>query len=81
MTKAYGLFNEETGASLRAVVIIDKDGIVRFARTYTSVRSPGPTGQGLTQSDLDVADVLVEVDEINRREREGTQRLGGCWES
>ena len=62
MTKSYGLFDEERGASLRAVVIVDKRGIVRFARTYESVRLPGPTGQGLTESDLDVAEVLAEVD-------------------
>ncbi len=65
MTRAYGLFNEEIGASLRAVVIVDKGGVVRFARTYQSVRLPGPTGQGLTDSDLDVAKVLAEVDRIN----------------
>jgi alkyl hydroperoxide reductase subunit AhpC len=64
MTRAYGLFNEELGASLRAVVIVDKSGIVRFARTYESVRLPGPTGQGMTESDLDVVDVLAEVDRI-----------------
>ena len=65
MTRAYGLFNEELGASLRAVVIVDKRGTVRFARTYESVRLPGPTGQGLTESDLDVAGVLAEMDRIN----------------
>ena len=65
MTRAYGLFNEELGASLRAVVIVDKSGIVRFARAYQSVRLPGPTGQGTTESDLDVADVLAEVDRID----------------
>ena len=65
MTRAYGLFNEEIGASLRAVVIVDKGGVVRFACTYQSVRLPGPTGQGLTDSDLDVAEVLAEVDRIN----------------
>ncbi len=64
VTRAYGLFNEETGASLRAVVIVDKRGIARFARVYASVRLPGPTGQGLTESDLDVADTLAEVDNI-----------------
>ena len=56
---------EMTKASLRAVVIVDKGGVVRFARTYESVRLPGPTGQGMTESDLDVAEVLAEVDRIN----------------
>ncbi len=64
MTRNYGLFNEETGAPFRAVVIVDKQGIVRFAQHYTSVRQPGPTGQGETESDLNVASILKEIDRI-----------------
>ena len=64
MIKSYGLFNEENGASFRAVVIVDKEGVVRFSRRYTSVRTPGPTSQGETESDLNVEDILAEVDRI-----------------
>jgi peroxiredoxin len=62
--KSYGLYNEEKGTSYRAVVIVDKEGTIRFKRTYKTVVSPGPTGQGVVQSDLDPADILAEVDKI-----------------
>ena len=65
MTKTYGLFNDENGAPYRAVVIVDKKGLVRFARTYTSVRRPGSTSQGVTDSDLKVLEILGEIDKIN----------------
>jgi len=64
MTKSYGLFNEENGAPFRSVVIVDKQGIVRFAQQYTSVRKPGPTGQGETESDLSVPSILKEIDSL-----------------
>ena len=31
---AYDLWNEERGASNRAVIVIDKEGIIRFRETY-----------------------------------------------
>ena len=62
--KSYGLYNEEKGTSYRAVVIVDKEGTIRSRRTYTTVVSPGPTGQGVVRSDLDPADILAEVDKI-----------------
>jgi len=34
VTRAYGLWNEERGLGKRAVFIIDKAGIVRWARVY-----------------------------------------------
>ena len=34
VTQAYGLWNEERGASIRAVLIVDKAGIIHFRRTY-----------------------------------------------
>jgi alkyl hydroperoxide reductase subunit AhpC len=34
VTQAYGLWNEERGVGRRAVIIIDKTGIVRFRQTY-----------------------------------------------
>jgi len=33
-SQAYDLYNEERGASVRAVVVVDKDGIIRFRETY-----------------------------------------------
>jgi alkyl hydroperoxide reductase subunit AhpC len=62
--KSYGLFNDEKGTSFRAVVIVDKGGIIRFKRTYTSVLTPGASGQGIVRSDLDPADILTEVENI-----------------
>jgi alkyl hydroperoxide reductase subunit AhpC len=40
MSRAYGLWNPERGASQRAVLIIDKDGIIRYRRTYTAPTLP-----------------------------------------
>ena len=34
VTRAYGLWNEERGLGRRAVFIIDKAGIIRWARVY-----------------------------------------------
>lgn len=34
VTRAYGLWNEERGLGKRAIFIIDKGGIVRWARVY-----------------------------------------------
>ena len=65
MTKSYGLFNEENGTCFRAVVIVDKDGRVKFASKYTSVRGSGPTGQGVTDSDLNVSKILDFIDDID----------------
>jgi len=62
--KSYGLYNEEKGTSYRAVVIVDKGGIIRFKRTYTSVLTSGPNGQGIVETDLDPVDILVEVEKI-----------------
>ena len=64
MIQSYGLYNEERGTSYRAVVIVDKEGIVRFKRTYTTVPRAGPTGQGEVETDLDPADILAEVEKI-----------------
>lgn len=40
VSRAYNLYNPERGASLRAVLIIDKDGIIRYRRTYTAPELP-----------------------------------------
>jgi len=64
MIRSYGLFDEAKGTSFRAVVIVDKDGIVRFKRTYTTVLKSGPTGQGEVETDLDPINILAEVDKM-----------------
>lgn len=40
VTKAYGLFNEENGASQRANVIVDEDGNVKFYKVYEPSELP-----------------------------------------
>ena len=41
-TKAYDLWNEERGAGHRAVIIVDKAGIIRFRETYQPGILPNP---------------------------------------
>jgi alkyl hydroperoxide reductase subunit AhpC len=50
VAKQYGIFNEKQGTAFRTVIVIDKQGIVRFKQTYTSA------------ADIDVEDILAEVD-------------------
>jgi len=33
-TVAYGLWNEERGSGIRAVFVVDEDGIIRYRQTY-----------------------------------------------
>jgi alkyl hydroperoxide reductase subunit AhpC len=40
VSRAYGLWNPERGASQRAVLIIDQDGIIRYRRTYSAPNLP-----------------------------------------
>jgi peroxiredoxin (alkyl hydroperoxide reductase subunit C) len=42
VSKSYDLWNEERGASIRAVVIIDKAGTIRFRETYQPGTLPDP---------------------------------------
>lgn len=42
VTTAYGLWNEERGAGTRAVIIVDKDGVVQFRETYAPGTLPEP---------------------------------------
>ena len=42
VTTAYGLWNEERGAGTRAIIIVDKDGVVRFRETYAPGTLPDP---------------------------------------
>jgi alkyl hydroperoxide reductase subunit AhpC len=39
-SRAYGLWNPERGASQRAVIIVDKEGIIRYRRTYVAPNLP-----------------------------------------
>ena len=52
MSTDYGVFNEDTGVPKRAIVIIDKEGIVRFRKIYKSAM------------DLNPNDILDEVKKI-----------------
>ncbi len=40
VSRAYGLWNAERGASQRAVLIIDTEGIIRYRRTYSAPNLP-----------------------------------------
>ena len=40
VSRAYGLWNPERGASQRAVLIIDKEGVIRYRRTYSAPHLP-----------------------------------------
>ena len=52
VSKAYDLWNDERGASKRAVIIIDKEGVVRFKQIYS---------QGLP----DPKEILAELGNIS----------------
>ena len=52
MSKSYGLWNEERGTSNRAVIIVDKGGIVRWRKEYAAPAIPNP------------ADILAELDRL-----------------
>ena len=51
VAQLYGLYNEERGVSRRAVVIVDKQGIVRFKQVYD---------RGLPNPE----EILAEVDKL-----------------
>jgi peroxiredoxin (alkyl hydroperoxide reductase subunit C) len=40
VTQAYGLWNEERGVGARAVIVVDKTGVVRFRKRYTPGNLP-----------------------------------------
>ena len=42
VTSAYDLWNEEGGVGKRAVILVGKDGVVRFRRTYQPGVLPNP---------------------------------------
>ena len=41
-SQAYDLYNEERGATIRAVVVVDKEGVIRFRETYEPGVLPDP---------------------------------------
>ena len=52
VTRAYGLYNEERGTPDRAIIIVDKEGVIRFRRVYASA------------ADIHIEDILAEVDKL-----------------
>lgn len=52
MLQQYGLYNEERGVANRAVIIVDKQGIVRFKKLYASA------------GDLNPRDILAEIGKL-----------------
>jgi len=43
VAELYGIFNQERGTSLRAIFIIDMEGIVRFKQIYPPGELPEPS--------------------------------------
>ena len=52
VAKLYGIFNEETGASRRAIFVVDKEGTIQFKRIFTSA------------ADISIDEVLEAVDKL-----------------
>ena len=52
VSKAYGVYNEERGTANRAVIVIDKNGTVRFKRVYADM------------SEFSIGDIVAEVDRL-----------------
>ena len=52
MARLYGVYNEERGTADRAVIIVDKQGIVRFKRVYSNM------------SEFSIPDILAELDKV-----------------
>ena len=51
VSQLFGIYNEERGVTMRAVIIIDKEGVIRFKKLYT---------QGLP----DPKEILEELDRL-----------------
>ena len=52
VSRAYGLWNAERGASQRAVLIIDREGVIRYRRTYSAPNLP------------DLEEIMREVEKL-----------------
>ncbi len=42
VTRAYDLWNEERGAGTRSVIIVDREGVIRYRETYEPGTIPDP---------------------------------------
>jgi len=51
-SQAFDLWNDERGVSVRAVIIVDKEGIIRFRETYEPGVLPDPE------------DILAAIDKL-----------------
>lgn len=52
VAQLYGLFDEGRGTAVRAVVVVDREGVVRFRRVYSAI------------TDLDPREVLEVVERL-----------------
>ena len=52
VAKLYGIYNEDRGTANRSIIIVDKQGIVRYQRVYASM------------AEFDIADILAELDKL-----------------
>lgn len=52
VAKLYGLFNDKNGTSKRAVVIIDKNGVIRVKHIYAKA------------DDIDISNILNDLETI-----------------
>ncbi len=52
VAKAYGVYNEERGTANRSVFLVDKQGVVRFKKLYSSM------------SQFDINEIVAEVDKL-----------------
>ena len=52
VSQAYNLWDSERGASRRAVLVVDKDGVIRYRKTYTPGNLP------------DMEEILREVEKL-----------------
>ena len=52
MSRSYNLWNEERGTSRRAVIIINREGVVRYRQEYSPPNIPDPK------------DILAELDKL-----------------
>ena len=52
VAELFGIYNDDRGTANRAIIIIDKEGVVRYVRTYESMAGLSPEA------------VLEEVDKL-----------------
>ena len=52
MVQLYGVYNDERGTADRAMIVVDKQGIVRFKRVYSNI------------SEFSIPEILAELDKL-----------------